>query len=81
LARADRQFARHIHLDQDPLSVRDQRGRRYGDVVEEAEAHGPVPQGVVARRAGGDECDISRSRLERIHRGQTGPSCSTGCGP
>ena len=59
--------------DEDPLAEGRARGRGDGDVVDEAEAHGPVGGGVMAGRADRDEGDAISALLECPEGGQPGP--------
>ena len=52
--------------DQDPLAPTGENGRGHGDVVQEAEAHGLAGQGVVARRAHGEEGGLPLAPVEAL---------------
>ena len=58
--------------DEDPLPGVDQVGGGHRHIVEEAESHGPVTEGVVAGGPSGDEGDSGAALAELIHRGDPG---------
>ena len=58
--------------DQHPLPGRHQGGGGHGDIVDQAEAHRPVGQGMVARRPGGHKAGAVAPLTQHLDGHQSG---------